>query len=98
VTLAINNFGKAVRLGSRMPGLYYNYGLLLQQQGKVKESEKILLKGFSIEPQATNINYALAFLYMQQNTPEKARKHAQILKQMDPQNPDYRTLFQNLGL
>lgn len=98
VTLAITNFDKAVRLGSRMIGLYYNYGLLLQQQGKMKESEKILLNGLSIEPRATNINYALAFLYVQQNAPQKARRHAEVLKQMDPQNPDYQTLFRNLGL
>jgi len=95
---ALQNFRKAVQIGSRMPGLYYNYGLLLQQEGSASEAEKILLRGYSIEPQATNINYALAFLYMQQSNPQKARRHARVLKQIDPQNPEYQTLFRNLGI
>ncbi len=98
VPLTLENFQKASRLNSQNPGLYYNYGLALQQQGKLKEAEQILLKGIGLSPQATNINYALAYLYMKQNLPDKARKHAEVLKRNDPQNPDYQVLYQSLGL
>lgn len=95
---ALESFQKAVNLGSTNPGLYYNYGLALQQQGKLKEAEKVLLKGYGLSPQATNINYALAFFYIQQNIPQKALKFAQVLKAIDPQNPDYQEMFRSLGI
>jgi tetratricopeptide (TPR) repeat protein len=78
--------------------VYYNYGLLLQQQGKLNEAEQILLKGYSLNPQATNINYALAYFYINQNNLTKARVHAAVLRQLDPNNPDYQGLFRSLGM
>ena len=91
-------FQKAIALGSSEPGLFYNYGLLLQQEGKMKEAEKVLLQGFARNPEAANINYALAFLYLNQNKPDKAREHARILQRADANNPEYQQLFRNLGL
>jgi tetratricopeptide (TPR) repeat protein len=98
IPAAMENFKKAVRLGSTNTGLYYNYGLLLQQQGKLKEAEQVLLAGFSINQQAANINYALAFLYANQNLTKKARVHATLLQKIDPNNPEYQGLFRGLGL
>jgi predicted CXXCH cytochrome family protein len=95
---ALQNFKKAELLQSRNPGLYYNYGLALQQKGKWNEAEVILLKGFALNPQAVNINYALAFFYMQQKLPQKARKYAEILQTLDPVNPDFQQLFNDLGI
>jgi predicted CXXCH cytochrome family protein len=95
---ALERFQQAVNLGSQNPGLYYNFGLALQQQGRGKEAEKILLRGYAMVPDAININYALAFFYLQQNLPQKALKHAQVLKLGDPQNPDYQAIFKSLGI
>lgn len=95
---AMKSFQESIRLGSTQTGVFYNYGLLLQQQGKIKEAERILRKGFAIDPQAININYALAFFYFNQQQPDKARGHAEVLKQIDPTNPDYQGLFRSLGL
>lgn len=95
---ALESFQKAVNLGSPNPGLYYNYGLALQQQGQIKEAEKVLLQGYGLHPQAMNINYALAFFYMQQNLPQKARKYAGTLHTLDPDNPDYQPIFRDLGM
>ena len=95
---AMESFQQSVRLNSTNPSLYYNYGLLLQQQGNVKEAEQILLKGYSLSPQAININYALAFLYANQNMMQRARAHAEVLRKMDPNNPDYQGLFKSLGI
>lgn len=95
---ALESFKKSVRLGSINTGLYYNYGLLLQQQRRLKEAEQTFLKGFALDPDAANINYALAFLYVNQNLPQKARVHAELLRRIDPENPEYQILFRNLGL
>lgn len=97
VPAALENFKKAVSLGSQNTGVYYNYGLLLQQQGNLSEAEQVLRKGFAIQPQATNINYALAYLYASQNKVQQARIHAAVLREVDPNNPQYRQLFQSLG-
>jgi len=95
---ALTNFKKATQLGSTNPGVYYNYGLLLQQQKKLNEAERILLTGYALSPSATNINYALAYLYLSEDLPKKARPHALVLQKIDPSNPNYRQLFKNLGL
>lgn len=95
---AARNFDKALKLGSGTTGLYYNYGLLLQQQGKLKEAEGVLLKGYTLHPGASNINYALAYFYLQQKLPQKAQKYVVNLKQIDPYNTDYQQLFRNFGL
>lgn len=95
---AIQHFQKAIQLGSANPGLFYNYGLLLYQRGEGAEAEKILLKGYSLHPQAVNINYAITFYYLQQNQVEKARKHGDVLKAYDPDNPEYAELLGRLGL
>jgi len=98
IPLALKSFQKSIQLGSENTGLYYNYGLLLQQQGKLKEAEQILLDGYTINPLAININYALSFLYANQNNLSKARVHATVLRKLDPNNPDYQDLFRSLGL
>jgi tetratricopeptide (TPR) repeat protein len=95
---ALDNFQRATRLGSLNPGLYYNYGLLLQQQRKLKQGEQILLKGYALDPDDANLNYALAYLYTNQNLPQKAIVYAKALQRIDPANPDYQVLFKNLGL
>ncbi len=98
VPKASQNFSTAVRLRSRILGVYFNYGLLLQQSGKAQEAERVLLSGYSLEPNAENINYALAYLYFQQRKPAKARKHAEVLRRLNPNNPDYQEFFRVLGL
>lgn len=98
IPAALNGFQKATDLGFTESGLFYNYGVLLQQQGKMAEAEKILLKGFALEPRATNINYALAFYYVNKKEVQRARKHALILKDIDPTNPTYQNLFAGLGI
>lgn len=95
---ALVSFQKGVDLKSQNPSLYYNYGLLLQQLGKVKESEQVLLKGYALDPMAANINYALGYYYINQNLPDRARKHVTVLKHIDPENSEYLPLFKALDL
>lgn len=95
---ALTHFQKAVTLGSTEAGLFYNYGLLLQQMNKLREAERIFLRGHSINPYAANLNYALAFFYLNQKNQEKARRYATLLKEIDGGNPQYQQLFRSVGL
>jgi hypothetical protein len=45
-----------------------------------------------------NLNYALAFVYIQIKQPAKAIPYATVLKQTNPDNPSYRQLFSVLGI
>ncbi|MFN5169895.1 MAG: tetratricopeptide repeat protein [Cyclobacteriaceae bacterium] len=94
---AAASFAEAVKLGSRNPGVYYNYGLLLQQMGKVEQAEAIWRKGYALQPDAVNINFVLASLYLQQNKIDLANVHAQVVFEQDPGNPQYAPLLARLG-
>jgi len=96
--LALENFQKSYKLGSQNPALYYNYGLLLQQEGKKKEAEEVLLSGINLQPNANNLNYALAYFYLSQQLPQKAKPYAIALYDLDPRNPDYQEIFNALGI
>ena len=63
----------------------------------MKEAESILLKGITMDPQAANLNYALTYLYLAEKLPNKARPYAQVLMSIDPQNPQYQELFNQMG-
>jgi Tfp pilus assembly protein PilF len=95
---AMKSFGKAVSLGSQDPRVYYNYGLLKQQSGQMAEAEKLFLKGLEQVPMDAALNYALAVLYLQEQQPSKAMLPATRLKKVDPGNPEYQRLFQQLRL
>jgi len=95
---AIFNFERAIDLESKNEAVYYNYGLILIQQGKLKEAEKKLKEGYRLQPFSPAINYALAYLYSLQGKIELARKHALVLRRVDPENIEYQELFQSLGI
>ncbi|HSF45076.1 MAG TPA: tetratricopeptide repeat protein, partial [Chitinophagaceae bacterium] len=95
---AMDNFARSVSLGNNDPRLFYNYGLLNQQNGNAGQAEKIFQKGLAMSPGDLNLNYALAFLYIQQKQFQKAIGPASVLKKADPANPDYQALFRELQL
>jgi len=98
VSAAENAFAKAVALNSTNPRVYYNYGLLLNQGKKYKDAETVLQKGIKISPANPELYYALTFVYIQSNNKTKVLQTAIILKQLDPNNPNYQQLFKNFGL
>lgn len=95
---ALNSFEKAVKLNSSNPDLYYNYALLLQQNGELKQTELVLKKGYALNAKSAKINYALCYFYLQQNNSKEAVKYATVLYRIDPLNPNYQTIFRNLGM
>jgi Flp pilus assembly protein TadD len=72
--------------------------LLLQQQNQHKKAEQILVKGFGLNPNDIQLNYALSYLYLQENKRDKARYHGQKLKQMQPNNTEFVGLYRTLGI
>ena len=95
---AANSFEKAIALHTANPRVYYNYGILTEQNGNIPKAEAAFLKGLAISPDDSGLTYALALLYVQTNQKEKARQQVSILKRIDPDNPEYQQLFQNFGL
>lgn len=95
---AMMNFDKAVKLGSNEPRLYYNYGLLNQQAGKIKEAELIFLKGLKVDPENLAICYALSVMYLQNGEKTKAAGPAKILKKHEPGNVDFQAIFKEVGI
>jgi predicted Zn-dependent protease len=95
---AEKSFAKAVALKSMNPRVYYNYGLLLNQNKKSKHAEAILLKGIALNPSDSELYYALTFVYMQSNNRIKALETAVRLKQLDANNPNYQQVFSSLGI
>ena len=70
----------------------------ISQKGKKKEAEGVFLQGLKLQPQAINLNYALAFFYLSERLPQKAKPYVQVLYLADPQNPDYQAMFHELGI
>jgi tetratricopeptide (TPR) repeat protein len=91
-------FAKAVEFKSTNPRVYYNYGLLLNQNKKFKQAETILQKGISINPLDSELYYALTFVYIQSNNKVKAMQAVMKLKQLDPANPNYQSIFKNFRI
>jgi len=95
---ALLNFEKAYQLKIRDPRLYYNYGLLLQQAGNSRKAIQVLETGLKIDNSSISINYALAYVYLQNKQLQKATEYATVLKKLAPDNPDYQQLFSMLGI
>ena len=95
---ALLNFQKAYKLKMEDPRLFYNYGLLLQQTGNSARAVEVLETGLKMDRTSTSINYALSYIYFQNGEPAKARQFAALLKQLEPDNPEYQQLFAALGI
>ena len=88
---------KKAALISGNPRYFYNWGLSLQHLERPAEAEKAYLQGISINPDSQANLYAIAILYLQQGQPLKARPAVQRLLQLDPNNPQYRRLFESMN-
>ena len=97
-TSAFASFEKAIQLQSKNSRLYYNYGLLLQQSGKGNKAITILQEGLKQDPVNESLNYAIAYTLVQNGQSNKAITYARVLKNINPNNPDYQQLFATLGL
>jgi Tfp pilus assembly protein PilF len=90
---AARSFQQALILGTAIDGVYYNYGLFLQGNGKDKEAEQVFLTGKKRCPNALNLDYALAYFYVMQKKTNQARPYAYRLWQADRNNRNYAEIF-----
>ena len=95
---ALIHFGAAYKLHPENPRLYYNYGLLLQQTGNSDKAISVLKYGLKRFRNSADINYALAYIYLQRGQAGKALPYVKTLKRLDPDNPGYQRLFTVLGI
>jgi predicted Zn-dependent protease len=65
---------------------------------KAEKAAQVLEQGLKSFPQEESLHYALAYVYLQNSRPDKARTHVMFLKQVNPNNPDYQQLFSSLGI
>ena len=91
-------FEKAVNLHSHNIRLYYNYGLLLQQEGNTAKAINIFQKGLSEQPNNESLLYALIFTYVNNKQASAAEGYAQRLFGLDPDNEQYQQIYQAFHL
>ena len=76
--------------------MHYNYGLLLQQLHRRDEAQAALQKAHALQPQDTDIVYALVVFHTQGEDWSKALEYARALQALAPDNPDTARLLQQL--
>lgn len=91
-------FDKAIALKTTNLRVYYNYGLFLQQKGNTNKAINVLQTGLKQSPSEESLNYALAYIYIQTNQYQKAIPYASVLKNINPNNADYKQIFMLLGI
>ena len=97
-SLAKAAFDKAVNLKSLNIRLYYNYGLLLQQEGNNAKAIDILLKGLALQPNDESLLYAIIFTYANNKQPQAAVGYAKRLYDIAPNNEQYQQIYQTFHL
>jgi tetratricopeptide (TPR) repeat protein len=78
------------------PRVYYNWGLLLQNQGLQSEAEQVFNRGLKRIPESIDIKYALCILWIQNKQFDKAKPMASQLIEQYPDNPTFRELMNYL--
>jgi Tfp pilus assembly protein PilF len=72
--------------------------LLLSQNGKNAQAEKLFKQALITEPQNGEVLYALTILYIQQKQYDKAMQSGRILNQYHGGNPAYQDLLTKMKL
>jgi tetratricopeptide (TPR) repeat protein len=91
-------FRQAVTINPANIRALYNYGLLLSQNGRNGDAEKLFIQALKTEPTNGDVLFAITILYVQEKQFDKAIEKGRILKQFHGNNPAYAQLLQNLKL
>jgi len=91
-------FAKAVSLLPGHARVLYNHGLLLLQLGKSDESERQLIRAYQLEQNSVDIMRALVSVSLAKREYEKALGRIQLLRRMEPNNPNWPALFNQVQL
>ena len=89
--------GKAAELAPDEPRIHYNYGLALQRVMKPDAAEDELLTAHRLSLETPDYVNALVFFYMQRKEWSKARRYAQQLRELAPQDRGLDALLQEIA-
>jgi tetratricopeptide (TPR) repeat protein len=81
---AIEMWQQAIDSNPNDPTAYTNMGVAANDEGRVEESEKLLLQAIAVDPLYYNEYYNLAILYTQQNRLPEAINTLEILQKKYP--------------
>jgi tetratricopeptide (TPR) repeat protein len=95
---AETGFTNAIRINPNNIRASYNYALLLNQNGKAAEAEKVLKQALISDPYNGDVLNVLTIIYLQQNNRPRALETGKVLKQYHGNNPAYAQVFQTLRL
>jgi predicted CXXCH cytochrome family protein len=84
------------RLAPDSAPIQYRYGLALYLQGRMKEAEQSLRKAVQLEPQTPEFLLGLTLLYQKLERYGEARKHAEQLQDLRPDDATYRQLAREI--
>ncbi|QGJ70793.1 TPR repeat-containing protein YrrB [Planctomycetales bacterium 10988] len=90
---AAENLGKAVELAPDHPRYRYNYGLALLKLQELSEAEEQMKEAVRLDPQNSEVIYALALVYQAQGNWQRVREFAEYLLSQNPQDPNARQLY-----
>jgi predicted CXXCH cytochrome family protein len=93
---ALEALAQAARLNPRNPHYSYVYAVALNSTGKPDEAIKILEEAYSRQPNDLELLYALVTFNRNRGNLEAARRYAQQLLTLAPQDPAVRQLVNQL--
>ncbi len=95
-TDAATALGQAARRIRNRPRVWYNYALALQQAGDLTGAESAYQQGLRATPDDTDLLYATAVFYLQQDRIDEAQVYAESLVRAHPTNPDYQVMLETI--
>ena len=96
-TKGLKSIGTAVRISPNRHDLRYFYGVGLNQTGKFKEALPQLIKAHELAPRHADYLIALATVCRDNRDYVNARTYAEKLVALQPGNPNYRQLLNELS-
>jgi tetratricopeptide (TPR) repeat protein len=87
---------EGVQFGAELPLIYTNLGIVHRQMGDEKEAEKSFKKAVEAEPGYVPARLDLARLYLAQGRQDDARKQAEDVLRLDPNNAQASSILANI--
>ena len=94
---ALAELGRAVSLAPADPRFAYVYGVALNDTGKRAEALRVLKSGLDRSPYDRDLLMAMAGYQMAAGNAEAARRHADLLRDLEPGNPEIERLARELS-
>jgi Flp pilus assembly protein TadD len=94
---ALAELALAAKLAPEEPRFAYVYGVALHDTGKHAEGMKVLQAALVRHPYDRDLLFALATYERAGGDPARAREHARLLRELEPQNREFARLAAEVG-